>query len=230
MDTVNYIKDMLGIAEGTVVDTAIDVSLEVVPIIGKVYQSYQILKLQKRVQANKRQLQTLKNKIESSENELFYKQEVFPLIVKKLMEEDEDIKASVIIDGFEYVIDNDINEIERVYHYYDVLAELRFSDIAMLVEDYMPYEMRKNPSLNIKLPTDEEMRSNKYKEQETIKTYQRNKMVRLGLLENRVANIDGEDFNEKGQMSLIKERTIITDFGIRFLIFFALEEASEKQE
>lgn len=230
MDTINYIKDMLGIAEGTVLNTTMDVGIGAAPYLGKIYQSYQMVRLQKRVQANYQQLQTLKNKIESMEDEVFYKQEVFPLIVKKLMDEDEDDKALVIINGFEYVIDNEINEIERVYHYYDVLAELRFSDIMMLIEDYMPYEMRKNPTLNIKLPTDEEVRTNNYKEQETIKNYQKNKLVRLGLLENRVANIDGGDFNEQGQISLIKEKTIITDFGIRFLIFFALEEAPEKQE
>ncbi|MCZ2258081.1 hypothetical protein [Sporosarcina sp. G11-34] len=230
MDPANYIKDMLGITEGTIVDTAMDVSVGIAPLIGKVYQSFQMLKLQKRMQENIQQLQTLKNKIESSENEVFYKQEVFPLIVKKLIEEDEDIKATVIIDGFEYVIDNGINEIERFYHYYDVLSELRFSDIVILIEDYMPYEMRKNPSLKIKFPTDEEMRSNKYKEQETIKTYQKNKMVRLGLIENRVANIDGGDFNEEGKMSLIREKTIITDFGIRFLKFFALDASPEKPE
>ncbi|WP_017795738.1 hypothetical protein [Oceanobacillus kimchii] len=227
MDPVNYIKDMLGITEETVIDKAMDVSLGTAPLIGKVYQSFQMLKLQKRMQTNIQQLQTLKNKIESNENEVFYKQEVFPLIFKKLFEEDEDIKASVVIGGFEYIIDHGINEIETIYHYYDVLAELRFSDIIILVEDFMPYEMRKNPSLKINFPTNEEMRSNKYKEQQTINTYQKNKMVRLGLLENRVDNIDGEDYKGK---SLIKEEIIITDFGKRFLILFALDEASEKRE
>ncbi|WP_458106287.1 hypothetical protein [Bacillus sp. PK5-004] len=230
MEPVNYLKDMLGIVEGTIVDTAIDVGLGAAPTIGQMYQSYQIKKLEKRMNAHEPQFQVIKDKIEKKENEVFYKQEVFPLIVKQLMNEDQDEKAKVIIDGFEYVIDNELNEIERIYHYYDVLSELRYSDILMLIEDYMPYEMRKNPTLNIKLPTEEELRSSEYQEGETIKTYQKNKMVRLGLLENRVVNVDGGDFNDEGKMSLIKEKTVITPFGIHFLIFFALEDAEEEQD
>lgn len=224
MEPVNYLKDMLGVVKGTVIDNSIDFAMGAAPYVGKVYQSYQMIKLQKRMTANEQQLQMLKQKIETSENEVFYKQEVFPLIVKKLMEDDEDTKAKVIIDGFEYVVDNDLNEIERIYHYYDVLAELRYSDILMLIEDFMPYEMKKNPTLNIKLPTDEEMRSNQFKEQETIKTYQKNKMVRLGLVENRVRDIDKESL-----LSQIEEITVITPFGRRFLYFFSIEDTSEGQ-
>lgn len=229
MEPVSYIKDMLGIAEGTFIDTAVDFGLGAAPAVGKVYHSYQMMKLQKRMNACEQQLQIIKKKIEINENEVFYKQEVFPIIIKKLMEDDEDCKAKVIIDGFEYVIDNDLNEIERVYHYYDVLAELRYSDIMMFIEKYMPYDMRKNLVLNIKLPLDEELRSSKYKEGGAIKIYQKNKLIRLGLVENKVTNIDGGDFNDKGEMSLIEEKTVITDFGKRFIKFFALEDKAEEQ-
>jgi hypothetical protein len=230
IEQVNYLKDMLGIVEGTIIDNSINFALGAAPAVGKVYHSYQMMKLQKRMKANEQELQILKQKIETSENEVFYKQEVFPLIVKKLMEDDEDNKAKVIIDGFEYVIDNDLNEIERIYHYYDVLAELRYSDIMMFIKRYMPYDMRdpNNLTLELDLPaTIEEFETGEYKEKETIKTYQKNKMVRLGLLENRVVNIDGGDFNEKGEMSLIEEKTVITDFGRRFFKFFALDEIAE---
>ncbi|MBU8772020.1 hypothetical protein [Cytobacillus oceanisediminis] len=230
MEPIKYLKDMLGVTEGTIVDTAIDIGLSAAPTIGQMYQSYQIKKLEKRMNAHESHFQVIKDKIEKKENDVFYKQEVFPLIVKQLMNEDQDEKAKVIIDGFEYVIDNDLNEIERIYHYYDVLSELRYSDILMLIEDYMPYEMRKNLTLNIKLPTEEELRSSEYQEGETIKTYQKNKMVRLGLLENRVVNVDGGDFNDEGKMSLIEEKIVITPFGINFLIFFGLEDTEEEQD
>ncbi|WP_432356967.1 hypothetical protein [Sporosarcina sp. UB5] len=161
MEPVEYIKDMMGVAEGTIIDNSIDVALGSAPVIGNLYKSYQIKKLEKRMKANEQQLLIIKRKVETSENEVFYKSEVFPLIVKKLMEEDEDVKAKVIIDGFEHLIDDDLNEIEKIYHYYDVLSELRYSDIRLFVENYMPYEMRNTTELRINLewPTDEERRS-----------------------------------------------------------------------
>jgi hypothetical protein len=50
-------------------------------------------------------------------------------------------KPKVIIYVFEHVIGEGLNEIEQIYHYYDVFSELRYSDILMLVKDYMPYEI-----------------------------------------------------------------------------------------
>ncbi|WP_045518111.1 hypothetical protein [Neobacillus niacini] len=231
MEPVKYIKDMLNIAEGTVVDTAVDVGLEAIPTVGQALQSYKIKKLEKRMNTHEPQLQIIKEKIEQSENEVFYKQEIFPLIVKSLMEDDEDSKAKVIIDGFEYIIDNDLYEIERIYHYYDVLSELRYSDIMIFVKMYMPYEMRKESlKASIVLYSPEDMNKherNLFYEKEAIGVYQQNKLIRLGLVESKVANVDGGDFNDKGQMSLIEEKNVITDFGIRFLKFFSIEEPDE---
>ncbi|WP_324657524.1 hypothetical protein SA286_14690 [Bacillus altitudinis] len=231
MEPVKFIKEMLGVAEGGFVDTGVDIVAGVIPHVGQALQSYQINKLKRRLKINENQLSELKDKIESSANELFYKQEVFPLIVKKLMDEDEDSKAKVIIDGFEYIIDNDIFEIERIYHYYDVLSELRYSDIMIFVKKYMPYEMRKETlKASIELIVLENLNKheqNLYYEKEAIGVYQQNKLIRLGLVESKVANVDGADFNEKGQMSLIEEKIVITDFGIRFLKFFSIEEPDE---
>lgn len=226
MEPVNYLKDMLGIVEGTVIDKSIDYALGASPYVGKVYQTYQMMKLEKRMKTNEKQLLILKNKIETSENEVFYKQEVFPLIVKKLMDDDEDEKAKVIIDGFEYVIDNELNDIERLYHYYDVLSELRYSDIMLFIKKYMPYYLRDpdNAVLDMEpLPTIEELETGKYKEKQAITTYQINKFVRLGLLANEIVGIDGGSFDEDEENEFIKQKTNITDFGLRFIEFFALE-------
>ena len=225
MEPVAYLKDMLGIEEGTMADTAIDIGLGAAPAIGKVYQSYQMMKLQKRMNENEQQLQVLKRKIELSENEIFYKQEVFPLIVKKLMEDDEDLKAKVIFNGLEHIIDNHLKEIERIYHYYDVLSELRYSDIMIFVEKYMPYEMRRSLELNIKLPSEKEMRSERYREQQAIEKYQITKLIRLGLLEEAIVEIDGGGFtDDKGE---VKYKTKVSSFGRRFLEFFSIEESEE---
>ncbi|KKB35220.1 hypothetical protein [Bacillus thermotolerans] len=226
MEPVAYLKDMLGIEEGTMADTAIDIGLGAAPAIGKVYQSYQMMKLQKRMNENEQQLQVLKRKIELSENEIFYKQEVFPLIVKKLMEDDEDLKAKVIFNGLEHIIDNHLKEIERIYHYYDVLSELRYSDIMIFVEKYMPYEMRRSLELNIKLPSEKEMRSERYREQQAIEKYQITKLIRLGLLEEAIVEIDGGRFTDDDKGG-VKYKTKISSFGRRFLEFFSIEEFGE---
>lgn len=226
LEPVKYIKDMLGVGEGTLIDTAVDTALGYAPVIGKVIQDFKINRLAKRMKSNEGQLLVLKEKIESSTNEIWYKQEIFPLIVNKIMEDDEDKKAKVIIDGFEHIIDNDLKEIERVYHYYDVLSELRYSDIVLLVDKYMPYEMRKNRNLNINLVDTREMdraELKKHKEMEAIQRYQINKFIRLGLLVDEMINIDGGDFLINPDDTL-ESRVKLSDFGRRFLEFFSIED------
>lgn len=39
---------------------------------------------------------------------MLYKERLFPLIVKQLIEDDEDNKSKIILDGFEYILDEDI--------------------------------------------------------------------------------------------------------------------------
>ncbi|WP_349346502.1 hypothetical protein [Priestia megaterium] len=227
MEPVKYLKDMLGVVEGTAVDTVIDGAAGVVPVVGKVYQMYQMNKLQRRMNAHEKQLNILKDKIELSENEVFYKQEVFPLIVKHLMDEDEDAKSKIIIDGFEYTIDNDLKEIERVYHYYDVLSDLRYSDIMVFVDTYMPYHMRKNKGLKFNFPSLEEMQSSEFKKKQAmnkiINTYQTNKLLRLGLIESHITTIDAGGFTEDDKGG-VEQETKITEFGVQFLKFFSIED------
>lgn len=227
MEPVKYLKDMLGVVEGTAVDTAIDGAVGIAPVVGKVYQMYQMNKLQRRMNAHEKQLNILKDKIELSENEVFYKQEVFPLIVKHLMDEDEDSKSKVIIDGFEYTIDHDLKEIERVYHYYDVLSDLRYSDIMVFVDKYMPYHMRKNQELKFNFPSLEEMESSEFKKKQAmnkiINTYQTNKLLRLGLIESHITTIDAGGFTEDDKGG-VEQETKITEFGVQFLKFFSIED------
>lgn len=202
MNPITFFKQMLGVDPGSTLDTSIDVGIGVGGELMKAYNSFQMWKLQKRMTANEEQLQIIKNKIEANENEVFYKQEIFPLIVKELMDDDEDEKAKVIIDGFEHFIDNDMYEIERIYHYYDVLSELRYSDIMMLVEKYYPNGKSKDIRMTFKLPIEKEEIS----EEKAIRIYQKNKLVRL---------------------NLISEVSNMTDFGMKFVKFFALEDPEE---
>lgn len=214
MEPVKYIKDMLGVQEGSVIDIVFDTGMGAAPTVGNMYQSYRIKNLEKRMKQNENQLEIIKDKVENSINEVFYKSKVVPLIINQILNEDEDLKVKVIIDGFEHIVDNDLHQIEKIYHYYDVLGELRYSDIMLFVKRYTPNEMRKERKLDIHLATQNERRTQEYMESQAIKEYQRNKFMRLGLLR--------EDFSGEGNESL-KYKTGISEFGVRFLLMFSME-------
>ena len=217
MEPVKYIKDMLKIQESTIIDGAVDMGLGAIPMLGEAFQSYRIGKLEKRMKKNTKQLEIIKDKVESSKNEVFYKSEVVPLVINQIMNEDEDQKVKVIIDGFEHIVDNDLHEIERIYHYYDVLAELRYSDIAIFYEIYLQHEWYDNYGSAINAPTAEQLASQKFPESEAIKLYQLNKLIRLGLLTE-------PDYTDEYRKRPIIHPHEVTEFGLRFLQMYALIE------
>lgn len=227
MEPVKYIKEMLKIQDGTIVDEAVDMGLSTIPFLGDAIQNYRLSKLEKRINLNIKQMEIIKDKVESSRNEVFYKSEVFPLIMKQIMDEDEDEKVKVVIDGFEHIVDEDFEEMELIYHYYDVLAELRYNDIVKFIKKYMPYECRENLTLDIDLEKFEDLSREEQdlqKEKDAIEKYQENKFLRLGLLKDLIFSP-----NEEGVISLNANRTYdssveISEFGKRFVIFFALRD------
>ena len=155
-------------------------------------------KLKNRVTKAENQLTEIKEKIEEKENSVYYKQEIFPLIVQKLSREIEDEKVTVIIDGFEHVVDETLHDIEKLYHFYDVLEELRYSDMLFLVELY-------------------KKRKYTFTKQDAVKIYQKNKFIRLGLL---VDIIDGGGFDDEP----IEEIIEFSEFGQEFYDLFKLSD------
>ena len=217
MEPVKYIKDMLKIHEGTIIDGAVDMGLSAIPLLGEAFQSYRIGKLEKRMKKNIKQLEIIKDKVESSKNEVFYKFEVFPLIVKQIMNEDQEEKIKVIIDGFEHIVDNDLHEIEKIYHYYDVLEELRYSDILLFIEKSMQHEWFNDYGSAINAPTQEELASIKMPESEAIMIYQVNKLLKLGLLMEA-------DFTDEFRKKPLLYMHEVTDFGNEFLNMYSFTE------
>lgn len=227
MEPVNYIKEMLKVEEGTVIDGAVDLGLSTIPLLGSAFQNYRIRKLEIRMKNNIHQLEIIKDKVESSNNEVFYKSEVFPLIVNQIMNEDEDTKAKVIIDGFEHIVDNDLDKIEKIYHYYDVLAEMRYSDILRFARNYTPYEWRDALVLDMDFFDYNDLtpeQKTAYHERKAIETYQKNKYLRLGLL-------DSQTFTESTDGSIVINidkdngiQTGISEFGKQFLMFFTITD------
>lgn len=232
----DMLNEVLPSAAFDTVETIIDVGSAVVPplsTIGSIMKSHSIRKLKKRLDKAEPELRALKTKIEASEYETFYKQELFPLILNYICEEDEDEKVSIYINGFEYTIDQGIAELETVFHYYDVLAELRISDMVRLFNQYIPkrhdkLELKLNLRDFVKYENDPKYRD-EWNAKEDITKYIDNKLIRLGLV-----IIDKHDGlkNLEEALSSPNRRTRrrdteykLTRFGNRFVKFF-----SEKEE
>jgi hypothetical protein len=133
------------------------------------------------------------------------------------------------------VIDNEILNLDKIFHYYDVLAEMRISEIVHLSEKYVvPLEMMKNPEkmkldIQLKMEYTEEDR-----EQEDLERYMDNKLFRLGILEYVKERVDVPFQQEYIQTSMPyqwqpsvpekyeidTEKYKLGNFGNRFIKFF----------
>jgi len=221
-----FVKEMLEVGYvNAVVDaaeTTMDIAGSFTPI-GSLWTGFKIHKLKKRLNAVEPDLLRIKKKIEQKENEVFYKQEVFPLILKLICEEDEDGKENIYINGFEYTVDEGIEEMEKVFHYFDVLAELRISDIVHLFKRF-------GSNKQIRLDKDFERYHNdsayrkEYSEKIDLETYMMNKLVRLGIINIEQIDAlkeinDSIGFGINGRRSR-EPRILLTNFGKRFIEFF----------
>jgi len=196
-----FLAEMFGIAREKYVDFPIDLITDIVSgfmQVPNIWAMVEKTKLKNRMTEFESELTGIKEKIEEKENSKYYKQDIFPLIVQKLSKELEDEKVTVIIDGFEHVVDETLHDIEKLYHFYDVLEELRYSDMLFLVELY-------------------KQRKYTFTEDDAVKIYQKNKFIRLGLI---VDDINAGGFDNEP----IEEDINFTEFGHEFYDLFKLSE------
>jgi hypothetical protein len=163
--------------------------------------------------------------MEQRENERFYKLEVFPLIIKQIYEEEEDSKIPIIINGFEYTVDEAFEEMEKVFHFFDVLAELRVSDILRLFNKYVPGYNRPRPTNNVLGFRDETPEvMEELHERESLNNYIDNKLERLGLVYTEEEDLVAFLVNPNNRYrSRRKPSPRLTAFGGRFVKFFRKE-------
>ncbi|MDX5577440.1 hypothetical protein [Streptomyces sp. ID01-9D] len=213
----------MGEAAVDVTLTGLDVATSAMPIVGSLIKDWKISRLKKRLNIVEPQLRDIKAKIDKKENDVFYKQELFPFVLKHLNEEDEDSKIPMYINGFEYTVDEGIEEMEMIYHYYDVLAELRTSDIVRLFKRFTPgKKLRIDLYDPTKFDNDLEYRK-KELEKRTTEAYIDNKLIRLHLAKvivddpvQKLLKMDGS--------SQKPTKYVLTNFGKRFVEFFSEDE------
>lgn len=220
------VNDMLNIDIPNIPDMlnpVVDVAGAAIPFVGSIWTSFKIGRLNKRLNKIEPKLSEIKEKIDSKENEVFYKLEVFPLIIKQIYEEDEESKIPIIINGFEYTVDEAIEEMERVYHFFDVLAELRVTDITRLFNEYVPGYNRPRPANNGPFVDTPELRE-QLRERKSLDTYIDNKLERVGLIyteEEDLVKYMADPNNRHRRRR--PPRTQLTAFGVRFVDFFKQE-------
>lgn len=241
MDVNGLIDRVYGVLPDAVVEPVeaiVDIGGQSMPFISGVMNWYKFRKINKELNNLTEQINTATDKLEASENEMLIKQEVFPIILNKILNDEQTEKISVMLNGFEHIIDEDILDTDKIFHYYDVLSEMRLSEIVHLTEIYVkplenarnPYKLKLNP-LRLNLQRTEEE-----KERVDLERYMDNKLHRLGILEyakERKRNLEfrPQEYNNvgnnKNNYKVNMDRMEISNFGLRFIEFFYKEDTPE---
>ncbi|WP_144549678.1 hypothetical protein [Bacillus sp. X1(2014)] len=209
-----YLKKLIGIKEGTLGSEAFDwgygVLEGVAPIISNVMQSLQIRKLKKGLNAINDVIQNM-NVVLTEHEEKFIQEKALPLILKNILQEEQEEKIKIFVNGFESIINDSMYEEDHLYEYYDVLRSLRKKEIARMLQLYNN-EVNNQETYNIE----------NFEFDGTSIEYIDNKLVQLGL--RRVFIIDAGTFDA---IQSPKEDTAFTDFGLRFIKFFRNRKINE---
>lgn len=191
----------------------VDGSISLAPVLGKYYSQYQYRKIDRAFKDMSPRLETIASKIESSEESELFKEEIFPVIVSKILNEPQEEKIKIIIDGFEHSIDKEITDLDVIFYYYDVLEELRFSDIAFLSKNY-PLTQKKES--NISQQSRHYKNFEEFLDREPFAIYVNNKLQNLGLIREK------EDRNVSSEIVIPYD---FTPFGKKFCEFFLRDES-----
>ncbi len=186
-------------------------------------------KIGERIKENEEKINKITDKL-SYHEDLFYKEEVFPIIFNRMLNEEQDEKIPIILQGFEHILDEEIKEIEEVYYFYDVLSELRISDIFYLTERYNVEYRGYNDPLRIKTPRLRDENPEKYHKRKDLNNYISNKLLQLGVLQystdTKISSSDNlSSFRQyQGNDPLKIANVEISNFGYRFIKFFEVED------
>jgi hypothetical protein len=132
MDITGLIEKVYGVLpEAAIepVEAIVEIGGQSILLLSGAMNWYKFNKINKELTHLSRQINTITDKLILSENEVFIKQEVFPIILNKILNHEQTEKISVMLNGFEHIIDEDILDTDKIFHYYDVLSEMRLSEI-----------------------------------------------------------------------------------------------------
>lgn len=190
-----YSKELLGIQENTLGSTAFDLIFDVgvaaTPVVSNFVQGLQIRNLKNVLKEIDKVIQTMNVTFKEHE-EKFIQEKTLPLILKNAIQEEQEEKIRIMVNGFESIIYDSMYEEDDLYEYYDVLKSLRYKEIARMLQLY-----------DRGFQDQETYNTGNFEFVGTSREYIDNKLVRLGL----------GTFGPH-------EDTRPTQFGERFIHFF----------
>ncbi len=237
----SVLSDVLGIEIHSALSPFIEGAWESVPYFGKVYNAIKMNRLQGRIKKLERRLGKLASNLVESENELlneFIRKQAFPIVLDKLLEEHQEEKIDLIMNGIEYVYKEGITKENKMLIYFDVLQDLRVGEIKRLLEyskEGKEYLRKSGQEFN-DLPEDPEELV-KYFENEGYIAYIDNHLEKLGLIDTGIrpshetqsavfealnSMVDSRSGRGRG-FRKSDPQTKLTQFGKEFIKFFELK-------
>ncbi|KXH83728.1 hypothetical protein [Sporosarcina sp. HYO08] len=209
-----YSKKLLGIKEDTVGSAIFDFVYEAgagaAPVVSNIIQSIQIRNLKNGLKEVNNIVQDMSVTLKEHE-EKFIQEKALPLIFKNVVQEEQEEKIKIMINGFESIVYDSMYDEDNLYEYYDVLKSLRKKELARMLQLYNK-EIRNQETYNI----------GNFKFDGTSIEYIDNKLVQLGL--RRTFIIDEGTW---GALASPEEDTAFTEFGKRFIKFFRNRKFNE---
>ncbi|MGJ0908838.1 hypothetical protein CF065_18930 [Clostridium sporogenes] len=185
----------------------------IVPGVSTAYLAYKQQRMYnnilKMIECIKEEQTKINNKLAKFDDELLekIKCKYLPFILDNIIDEVEEEKIQLIINGFVSILDNKLNVNEKVLIYYDVLNQLRFADIIYLIHlneiDYITVEYIENKTRLIR------ENNNEFKQIWNLNREEEN------YIESKLQSI--------GLISTIRfdsDERVLNDFGRSFINFF----------
>jgi len=210
---LSNMQSILSVAEemgGGVLDLFSE-GMDYVPYLGRLVQTVKFNRLQRRMEENSLQLQRISQLASSSIlAEEYIKQRIFPIVLGEMIEEHEDAKINLLLNGFENVFIEEKDNESMVINYFDVISRLRYKDIKRL--------------LFIAGITEAFEQHIQESEEEAFVWSVDNKLETNGLVVvvKSIAMMNGDNIKP-----VVPEKIKITPFGKEFLNFIQIKKLAE---
>jgi hypothetical protein len=131
---VQNLSNAVGLESDSAFIDLLETGISLAPYLGKMLQMVKINRLERRFKEHDEQLKRIaKLNANSALSSDYAKERIFPIVFEDLIEEHEDAKINLILNGFENVFIEENSNESLVINYYDTLRELRYSDIKRLL-------------------------------------------------------------------------------------------------
>ncbi|PFE56030.1 hypothetical protein CN318_12365 [Bacillus cereus] len=191
---------------GSGVYSLFNTGLELTPYLGRMVQTVKFNRLSRRMDENSLQLNRIgQMSRESLLAEEYITQRIFPIVLADLIEEHEDAKFNLVLNGFENVFIEENGNESVVINYFDTLRNLRYKDVKRIL--YLSGTIDDFPQHDLD------------GEEEDFIWSIDNKLERQGLV---VVERTFEMYAGRGIKPGDRESVHLTPFGMRFLKFIQL--------